>query len=1533
MDHPNSSDIQSNPPARGLSWKSLATIATAVLSSVLLVYIGLTRTEVGRDYLRQELESRLTDSYAGRVTIEAVSGNLQRTIRLQNVALYDDQEQLWLQIDEILARPNWGSVIGSRFELSSLSIVRPSLHLEYKADSTWNLSSLLTPRQPTTSSDLEFESADISISEGRISVSYQADAPKVVQSGWLFDLAETNVSNISLEGALNLEPDRRLLAIESFYASIDTLELQVNGELVLEREQLHINTLTLSSSVNQATLVGVLSSDTELADLSLTQGYITPELIQAIVPNMPLPDALTLNGQVQRNGSQWSLQDFTTRSNHSRIAIVSSQIQTHEQQVTFNASIGPSILDPLDFHTVVDSMIWRGGILQIEGDLEGVRSMDELEVSGVLDLLSEGGSTAQLRARAHRGTTWRYDATLSTANLNLTDFTARKDPVSSVNGLFQVKGEGINSPSLTASVALTPSLISGRSLDSLWLEGVLADQRLDLGGFAFEKEAHIRTEIKADWSLDRFSYQARGQMTNLDLGGLFALPELETVFNANWDLIGAGTNLDELSASLEIQTDSSTITWQNCSRSAPPTRWSIAFDDTTNAEQRLNIQGDVLDLAVSGLVQQESLIQARNAWTHAFSAMIDRFATHQRLEQPLTPSAGTGLKSPALSQSNRHASGSMKFTPVELDVIWKLHGHPATAALLPMVPEFSSKLRGSAQIHTDLETLEIQSHLEDEKLVFQDLSAYQTDAVFSLAADLNQELESGWKIDLDLSADSLTNHRITVEKPQILLNQDGRTGTINVYTDRGNLPAQGYLFSGIQLFPDRTRIQIQQMYLLLGDAEWSIPQSAEIDLFVDAVEISPLSLETVSPLLDERQAVKIQGNLSTLTTDTLKLNLDRVNLSDLSSTFELARPFGGQIDADLLWTGLWQPEITGTLEVDTLTFNHQLMGYLQASSVLLPDGSDLEISMILDSIATAPAGNLYAKNQLELTGNMTIPGNERVGALEVLIDVERLDASFLQLILRDFGGFVGGFHGGITLEGPLSDLTLGGSLVWDEGGFGIPRFNSSYDATASVRLRGDEIFVDQLLVQDSDGGAATLVGTLNLNDFRYLSFDASADLDSLQIMNVLSHTRDLAFYGDIRVSGDASLTGPVHTSFLRSDNLVITPQSEIYIPVRDADATHDPGFIIYVDPTRPVETQLASFRQRENILDARPEGERLFRDGLDMDLNLYGPPGSNIRLVIDPLLGDVINGVGTARVQLQRTGGEITTYGSFELSSGDYLFTAGEVFVRRFLIDSGTITWTGEPLNPTLDIQAAYRTRASRSGLPENVGGSMQTSLPLIVNLGVSGTLNAVLIALSLEIDQRQEVISDTPLLDSYLNRPDLTEEHATSVLLTNSFLLSANGTRSRILASSAVNSVSSLVASQLNRYLSQVIPQADFRLGVQSDETVQDLDVSAGIALRLLNERLVIRGQGVYRGLNTEEVAPQGLEGEFIVEIQLSPSVAIEFFYRREGDVLSEFLITSETGLGLNYRTEFTSWRRLFRRQVPVSERTEKTQGEAGHL
>jgi len=97
------------------------------------------------------------------------------------------------------------------------------------------------------------------------------------------------------------------------------------------------------------------------------------------------------------------------------------------------------------------------------------------------------------------------------------------------------------------------------------------------------------------------------------------------------------------------------------------------------------------------------------------------------------------------------------------------------------------------------------------------------------------------------------------------------------------------------------------------------------------------------------------------------------------------------------------------------------------------------------------------------------------------------------------------------------------------------------------------------------------------------------------------------------------------------------------------------------------------------------------------------------------------------------------------------------------------------------------------------------------------------------------------------------------------------------------------------------------------SGEDPEDLDIIYGVALRLLNERLIIRGEGVYTGNEPDETEAGGPQGEFVVEVRLSRSVSVEVFYRRAGDDVTRQTLTNTTGAGLSYQTEFSTWKRLF--------------------
>ena len=635
-----------------------------------------------------------------------------------------------------------------------------------------------------------------------------------------------------------------------------------------------------------------------------------------------------------------------------------------------------------------------------------------------------------------------------------------------------------------------------------------------------------------------------------------------------------------------------------------------------------------------------------------------------------------------------------------------------------------------------------------------------------------------------------------------------------------------------------------------------------------------------------------------------------------------------------LTQALNQPELTGAIHIDRFTLDDRVLGHVELASRYLPGEPDVGLRVEISPVPEFERDALlpdeamparYVENALLLDGTFRLPRINRqtsgiidAGSLDLALEMVRADVFFFELIFPNFLERASGFLSGEgRLTGDFTFPIFNADLALKEGSVAIPKFNlvySNFEGPVRIDRRG--IDVTGASFTDPTGGSATITGGFLFNEYRFFSFALETHLNELLVMNQ-DDAEDLPFYGQIWGSGTLSLTGPTHSAVLQSQDAVTKASSELFIPMTEDDIASDVGFLIFADSTG----EIPDFNQlayRKNLLSKRPEGERKFIDGLSMDLNMYAPPGSTIHLVFDPLLGDVVNAVSSGRIQIQKKEGEFSTFGTLSVESGDYLFTAGDVFARKFLIDrGGTITWDGDPINAALSIPASYRTRASTAGLPGNVFDE-NSQIPLVVSLDISGRVASPEVELSLQTDRSdRNYRGNYEAIEASLNQSERIQEYATSVLLTNSFVLTTEsapdaGALTNSGNQIAFSSVSQLVASQLNRFLNEALPNVDLNLGLQG-ESLEDPDVTYGIALYLLDERVVVRGEGIYQ--NDLQQNQPGLEGEFEVEVRLSPSVSLSVFLRREGDVLAENALTSTRGAGLSYQTQFPSWRRFVNR------------------
>lgn len=709
-----------------------------------------------------------------------------------------------------------------------------------------------------------------------------------------------------------------------------------------------------------------------------------------------------------------------------------------------------------------------------------------------------------------------------------------------------------------------------------------------------------------------------------------------------------------------------------------------------------------------------------------------------------------------------------------------------------------------------------------------------------------------------------------------------------------------------QRLADRVRATLDTFSVGTGDRRLAARPSA-FDAYRDAlVLLQPVELTGAAV----PQVLRLSGVVSRQPSDTLRIVAERIALGTLMATTPLRNRLAGAVDARLaVAAALARPDLSGVLHVDSLRLQGLVAGEPTGAPVPVGD-LDVKASYVPgDSLGRLTVALGRGTNRAQGEGTFRLPRGADAGAVEATLDLDRLDAALLDALVPVlFRGTNGSAHGLLTLQGSLRKPDYAADLVLDSVRTSMPLLGTAGRATGFVRLTPDGIVLRSVRATDPTGGSVVVDGSLDGPIGRPPTLNLALTMDEFRLINLPAAT-DFPIYGQVWLSGTGTVQGQPSALRVAARNVVAAPRTSVFIPLRaQTTTTVAPGYLTFLD-----------------TLGLGPDAQgRGFRPalGLDLDLDVRAPSGTGFNLAFDPLVGDVMRAQGSGRLQLRLHEGVFQMFGGVDIEGGDYLFTAGDVFVRRFALDGGSLVFDGLPTDARLNVQATYRTRASLAGLP--LAADASRLVPLVVRMDVTERLSAPRVALTLALDRSRDARASAAVegFETLINQPERQAEYATSVLLTNSFLLTSQAAEQAGLAQSgnqlAFASLSQLVASQLNRYLADVLPGVELTLGLQGTRT-SALDVTYGVALRLLDDRLTVRGQGVL-STDAERSASDALRGEFVVELRLSPVVSAEVFYRREDDLLESVAsgtLTSTTGASLSYRTRFASWRQFWQRLI----------------
>lgn len=1545
-------------PTRTLTHRLLNIPAYAIRAAafltllVALSVIILTGTQFGRDALRDQVVRSFNNSFEGSLEIGRLQGNVLQDLFASDVRLLDPEGLEVMRIDSVSLHPHWRSLFRGSFVTDEATLVRPVVGLVLNEEGQWNLLRALASTAEDVddgpSDPLDFRAATLRILDGRVSTTNDGPLPSSVQAGDVFDYTNTSVSGLNAELELDWRDDVQLFHVASFKGNVDRDALVIEslvGNIALADGNVQAENLNLVTSRSRLRGTITLSNvgvGLDHVDANIIESLIAIADIAAILPSFPLADAVALQGHVHGPLASLSLDNLVLSRGETEI-LAEGTLNGLPDSMTFRLTTPGSRILADDVSAVVPSLVLpveaaRLGLVQIEGEISGGVQIDGgrsgTRLEGDVAVLTDAGSVdgfAELRIAP--GAPLRFGVEMEASGVNPAVIMANEDWAGDLSGRVFAERTGTDGGATVFRIGLGPSTFAGRSADSLATDGIWRGRTVEADVAIRQGSSRLIGDLFVDADESALSFD--GELSAFNVNQL--IPDAPfTRFTGPLSAALVGTSLAGLETNIEADFSEAWLEVDGAMQALPTGPFDLVIAPLGLPGPRFRLTTEIVEAELKGRLDLESAVALGVQWGRAF---VHTIATE--INKP--------LRSPATSVGPRQGSPARFRSPEMFQLDVRVIDPNALQAFVPGVPLFApgTDIVLGGVVGSDSMAVEVAA--AGSQIEAGSLEVGRYDLVAEAHGLFADNLSESLSISLDAEAANLRiagrrllQSRVTAEFEQGAVSFHA-LGTGVFGPKQNTLEVRG----GMALLNDRNRITIDELQVQTVGISWGGEGPIIADLYSDAAVLEQVRLSQTDLQTDER--VELSGILSTAPSDSVFVDIQHVDLGRLAKLGGI-RPLrsdpGGELNGRLAIANLLRrPAVSGSIGIPRLMLGDHILGKLEITSSLIPSGDGVEMDLHLsrpDSTVALSGSVVLEENDLSVTGLVRLPGRDDTGtrdtgAFDLDLDVRKADLFFLDLIfpklLANTNGFASG-EGSIT--GNFSFPEFNANLAIGQARTSIPDFGLDISLNGNARVDRRGIHLSDVQVTDKVGGVAQVGGSVLFNDYRFFSLDLDAVLHNVEIIDVPSST-NLAFYGHILASGNASISGPLDNVFLESANAITTAGSEIFIPIRASAIAGDRGFLVFADSLG----QIPEEEERTNLVTGKPDSERSFTEGLEMSLDITAPPGSTVHLVFDEARGDVINAQGSAALQLGIREGRFTTFGTFTTSGGDYLFTAGDVFTRRFDIEpGGQLIWDGSPLDAQLDLAAGYRTRASLAGL--GLAGLDRQRVPLVVRTEIGGRLSAPLVDLSLELDADQRTGGGTsaavealrPILNNTGNRA----LYASSVLLTGTFLLapvenlSAGGSEAITGAADELlfTSLSQLVASRVNLFLSHALASENVEIlfGLQPVDALQRFDLTYGVALRLLDERLVIRGEGVYQQYENQ---PSGgeLQGEVAVEVRLSNSVSLEVFYRRESELLGSTGIGAQYGAygaGINFEREFTSWRSVLR--GILGRRTEETAG-----
>ena len=567
----------------------------------------------------------------------------------------------------------------------------------------------------------------------------------------------------------------------------------------------------------------------------------------------------------------------------------------------------------------------------------------------------------------------------------------------------------------------------------------------------------------------------------------------------------------------------------------------------------------------------------------------------------------------------------------------------------------------------------------------------------------------------------------------------------------------------------------------------------------------------------------------------LTLSLHKFNLEEITSVIPYAPRMSGMLNGDyhVIQDANGQFSVAGDMGVQNMTYERCPIGNISTELVYLQKENDahaVEARLMMDD------------NEIGLlTGTYY---NEGEGSLDATLQLEHLPLNIVNGFVPDqLCGLQGYGEGTLTIKGALSRPEVNGEVLLSNSymesiPYGVKlRFDDD-----PVRIQHSNLLFENFSVYAHNDNPLNVQGNVDFHDLDHITVNMRMQAKNFQIIGAKEHSKSVA-YGKAFVNVFAMMNGPLENLNMRGRLDVLGSTDMGYI-LRDTPITTDNQLDDLV--------KFTDFSDTTQTAVTRPP-----INGFRMDMTLNVSNGAHIMAYMNADHSNYIDlmGGGTLRM-LYSPADNLQLTGRYTLSNGEMKYALPIIPLKTFHIQDGSyIEFTGEPMNPTLNITAIEHTKATVTG-----GNGVGRSVNFDCGVSITRTLNDMGLEFTLDAPEDMQLHSELQAMGR-----EQRGKLAVTMLTTGMYL--ADGNTKPFSMNSAL---SSFLSSEISNLTGNALRTLDLSFGLDNstDATGQThTNYSFKFAKRFLNNRLKLAIGGK---VTTGNELPGGRNNSFFDNVSL---------------------------------------------------------------